>query len=165
MEENNVNSTASVGAAVDSSEGFFDKIFVKQAPFQLPESLKEWIVKFGPWITLVILVLMAPALLVALGLGAVFGGMAFFGGFGTGAVYYLAMIASILNLVLMIIALPGLFKRKMSSWKLLYYSGLISLVAGVLENLINLSFGALIWGLVTSAISFYFLFQIKSKYA
>jgi len=35
---------------------------VKKAPIQLPDNAKEWIVQYGPWLTLVILVLTLPGL-------------------------------------------------------------------------------------------------------
>ena len=37
--------------------GFLDFYLVKKAPFQLPDAAKEIIVKFGPWITVVLLIL------------------------------------------------------------------------------------------------------------
>ena len=52
--------------------GTLDDYLVKRAPFQIPDGGKELIVKFGPWISLVLLVLTLPLLLVALGLGAIF---------------------------------------------------------------------------------------------
>ena len=52
--------------------GFLDFYLVKKAPFQIPDGGREWIVKFGPWITVVLLILTLPILLFALGLGAIF---------------------------------------------------------------------------------------------
>ena len=52
--------------------GFLDLYLVKQAPFQIPDGGREWIVKFGPWITVVLLILTLPILLFALGLGVIF---------------------------------------------------------------------------------------------
>src|SRR5204863_720278 len=49
--------------------GFLDFYLVKKAPFQIPEGGREWIVKYGPWITIVLLVLLLPPLLIALGIG------------------------------------------------------------------------------------------------
>jgi len=50
--------------------GFLDFYFVKKAPVQLPDNAKEAIVKYGPWIAIVLLVLAVPPLLFVLGLGA-----------------------------------------------------------------------------------------------
>ena len=65
--------------------GFLDFYLVKQAPFQIPDGGREWIVKFGPWITVVLLILTLPILLFALGLGVIFipfGGVGYASGFG-----------------------------------------------------------------------------------
>ena len=66
--------------------GFLDFYLVKQAPFQIPDGGREWIVKFGPWITVVLLILTLPILLFALGLGVIFipfGGVGYASGFGS----------------------------------------------------------------------------------
>ena len=75
--------------------------------------------KFGPWITVVLLILLLPLLLVALGIGAVF---VPFGGVGDAAGFGIMTIVLIPELGLMIAALPGLFARKMAGWTLLFYS-------------------------------------------
>ncbi len=59
--------------------GFLDFYLVRKAPFQLPDNVREWIVKFGPWIALVLLVLSLPPLLFVLGIGTV---LMPFGGYG-----------------------------------------------------------------------------------
>ena len=113
--------------------GFLDFYLVKKAPFQLPDEAKEWIVRFGPWIALVLLVLSLPALLVLMGIGTVlipFGGL----GYATGFTYL--SIGLIVQLGLTVAALPGLFARKMTGWKLLFYAQLVSFVfAGFREEL------------------------------
>ena len=149
----------------NSLDGFFERVFVTKAPFQLPEGVREWIVKYSPWITLIILILMAPAILAAIGLGAAFGGLALLGGLTSGGMYYVGMIAGILEIVLLIIALPGLFKRKLSSWRLVFYSSLLSIVIGIITDLVYLEIGGLIVSLISAIISLYILYQIKSKYS
>jgi hypothetical protein len=149
----------------NSLDSFFERIFVVKAPFQLPESVKEWIVKYSPWITVVALILMAPAILAAIGLGAAFSGLILFGGLASGGMYYISMIVGILEIVLLLIALPGLFKRKLSAWKLVYYSSLLSTLVGVVTDLVYVEIGSLIVTLICGAISLYIIFQVKSKYA
>src|SRR5438270_744532 len=51
--------------------GLLDYYLVTRAPFQLPDSVKEWTVRCGPWITVVVLAVMLPAALMMIGLGAV----------------------------------------------------------------------------------------------
>ena len=77
--------TPATAAAPKDLIGFLDFYLVKQAPFQIPDGGREWIVKFGPWITVVLLILTLPILLFALGLGAIFipfGGIGAASGFG-----------------------------------------------------------------------------------
>ena len=111
--------------------GFLDFYLVKKAPFQIPDGGREWIVKFGPWITVVLLILTLPLLLVALGIGAVFmpfGGIGYATGFGVLTIFVIVEIG------LMIAALPGLFARKMAGWRLLFYSQLVSIAYNVLSG-------------------------------
>ena len=134
--------------------GFLVFYLVKRAPFQLPGEILELFVKFGPWIVLVLLVLTVPGLLFMLGVGVTvmpFGGPAYASGFSLLTIVLLA------QLVLLAMALPGLFTRKMSAWTLVFYSQLagiaVSLLAGAL-------FGAIVGGLI----GLYLLFQIRALY-
>ncbi len=135
--------------------GFMDYYFVQKAPFQLPENAKEWIVKWGPWITIVLLVLTLPPLLFVLGFGTLlipFGGMLYATTFT-----YLTVVLAI-EIGLMIAALPGLFARKMSGWQLLFWSQMASLVFSVMH-------GAVVGGIFGALIGFYLLFQIRPLYS
>jgi hypothetical protein len=134
--------------------GFLDYYFVGKAPFQIPDAGREWIVKFGPWITVVLLILTLPLLLVALGIGALFipfGGLGYARGFG------ILTLVLIVEIGLMIAALPGLFAQKVSGWRLLFYSQLLSIAYSVLS-------GAIVGGLLFGIISLYLLFQVRPLY-
>ena len=134
--------------------GFLDFYLVKKAPFQIPAGGREWIVKFGPWITVVLLILTLPLLLVALGIGVVFvpfGGVGYATGFGVLTIFIIAEIG------LMIAALPGLFARQMAGWRLLFYSQLVSIVYNVLS-------GYIVGGLLFGLIGLYILFQVRVLY-
>ncbi len=134
--------------------GFLDFYLVQKAPFQLPAEVREFLVKFGPWIAIVLLVLSLPGLFLMLGLGAAFGP---FGGpvYGIGFTYLTVVLLA--QMVLMGLALPGLFARKMSAWKLIFYSQLVGIVLSLLSGSI---LGALIGGLI----GLYILFQIRPLY-
>jgi hypothetical protein len=134
--------------------GFLDFYLVTKAPFQIPEGGREWIVKFGPWITVVLLILTLPILLVALGIGAVF---VPFGGIGYASGFGLLTIAVIVEIGLMVAALPGLFARKMAGWRLLFYSQLVSIASNLLS-------GSIVGGLLSGLIGLYILFQIRMLY-
>ena len=134
--------------------GFLDFYLVKKAPFQIPDNAKEWIVKYGPWITVVLLVLMLPAILFVLGVGSAlmpFGGYAYATGFGLAAIFL------VINVGLMVAALPGLFARKMSGWNLMFYARLIGIVYSFLSY-------AFIGGIIGGIIGLYILFQIRPLY-
>jgi hypothetical protein len=134
--------------------GFLDFYLVKKAPFQIPEGGREWIVKYGPWITIVLLVLMLPPLLLALGLGAVILPFAAAAAPGIG----ISLIGVIVEIGLTIAALPGLFARKISGWNMLFYAQIVGLVV----SLLSLS---IVSGLIGALISLYILFQVRTKYA
>ena len=134
--------------------GFLDFYLVGKAPFQIPDAGREWIVKFGPWITLVLLILTLPLLLVALGIGTLFipfGGPGYATGFGV------LTLVLIVQIGLMVAALPGLFARKMAGWRLVFYSQLVGIAYSVLS-------GSIVGGLLFGLISLYILFQVRSLY-
>jgi hypothetical protein len=133
--------------------GFLDYYLVQKAPFQLPDGAKEAIVKFGPWIAVVLLLISLPLILAALGLSAFLLPFAptAYAGFGFTAVVVL------IELVLDIAALPGLFARKMSGWRLIFYARLVAIAHSLLV-------GAVVSAVVGGIISLYLLFQIRTLY-
>ncbi len=144
---------ASLGKLEDTLETYL----VDKAPFQLPDGAREFIVKYGPWFALVMLILSLPMLLLAFGLGALVAPFALLGGVQAGVGFGFTMIFSVAMLVIEAIAIPGLFKRKLSAWRLMYYA---SLVGGV-QALVSFNLGGLVIG---TGLSLYILFQIKSLY-
>jgi len=141
---------------LDKLEVQLDLYFNKKAP-QLPKNVKEAIVKYGPYITIVLLILMLPVLLGALGISAIVAPFAFLGSAQGGILFILGWIALLIQLGLEVAALPGLFKRQKAAWNLMFYSSLVSILYNLLTmNLVSMVVGALI--------SFYFLFQIRSYY-
>jgi len=158
MENTNSQSKPNdVGSALGQLENTLEMYLVKKAPFNLPDNIKEIIVKFAPWITLILLVLALPGILLILGLGTVLMPVSYLGGVRAGAGFSIAMIFTVITLVLEVVALPGLFKRSIKAWRLVYYASLVS----ALENLISFNLGGLIIG---TLISLYILFQVKEKY-
>ena len=148
-----MNTEASVEPPKDLI-GFLDFYLVKKAPVQIPDAGRELIVKFGPWIAVVLLILLLPVLLFALGLGAA---LVPFGGAGYAAGFGFLTIVVIIEIGLLIAALPGLFARKMSGWTLLFYSQLIGIVHSLLS-------GNIISGLLMALIGLYILFQVRPLY-
>lgn len=130
--------------------------FYDKAP-ALPINAQTFLVKYLPWITLVLFVLCLPTVLGLLGFGALIAPLAFLSGSYQGSFYIVALIVLAVQVILMGLAIPGLFKTTRQSWNLLFYSSLIS----VIYNLINFDLVGLIVG---ALISFYLLFQIRSYY-
>ena len=134
--------------------GFLDYYLVTKAPFQIPDNIKEFLVQYGPWIMIVLLILTLPALLVVLGLGTM---LLPFAGVGYGTGFGLVAIGLIVELALSLMALPGLFARRMSGWTLLFYARLVSIVARLLA-------GAIVSAAIGGLISLYILFQVRPLY-
>jgi hypothetical protein len=137
--------------------GFLDYYLVTKAPFQLPPNAKEAIVKYGPWIAVVLLILLLPPVLLVLGLGALLTPFSVFAGPAYAAQFGYLTILTIVQLALVIAALPGLFARKMQGWRLMFYSRLVSIVTLLLSGLVM---NAIVSGLI----GLYILFQIRSLY-
>jgi hypothetical protein len=134
--------------------GFLDFYLVKKAPFQIPDAGREAIVKFGPWIAIVLLVISIPPVLFVLGVGTL---LVPFGGVGYATSWGLAVIVLMIQLGLMIAALPGLFARKASAWRLLLYSQLVGIAHSLL--LYNI-----VGGLIGGLIGLYLIFQVRTLY-
>lgn len=130
---------------------------VTKAPFQIPDGAREWIVKYGPWVDVVLLLLFAPAILLALGIGTIALPFSALGGPGAATGLGVALIALVAQVALMIAALPGLFARKKMGWNLAF--------AGVVLSAISSLSGFNVLGAIVNAlIGSYVLFQIRSYY-
>lgn len=149
--------TKDLKSALGQLEETLEVYLVDKAPFQLPENIKELIVKFAPWISLILLVVTLPAILLAFGLGALVAPFAFLGGVQAGVSFGFGMIFGAVVLVLEALAIPGLFKRKRSAWNLMFYAFLL----GAVQNVLSFNLGGLVIG---TLISLYFLFQVKDYY-
>ncbi|NMB70121.1 chromate transporter [candidate division WWE3 bacterium] len=132
--------------------------FSKKAP-ALPVNIKELLVKFAPWINIFVIVMTLPVVLGFLGLGSLFY-TPMMGGYllaRVGFNYTLAMIFLVITLVLRGIAIPGLLSRSIKGWNMLYYSTLVN----ALYSLLNFEIVSMLIG---TAISLYFIFQVKDYY-
>lgn len=137
-----------------------DDFFVKKAPFQLPANIKEIIVTFMPWVTLIFAVLAIPLVLTAFGLTAILSPFATLGGVRTAmsaASGLLSGIPALVALVLEVLSVKGLLARKKSGWNFAYYATFASLLSSLLSYDL---FGAVIGAVV----SWYILFQVRSYY-
>ncbi|GAA4373965.1 chromate transporter [Hymenobacter koreensis] len=130
-------------------------LFLEKLP-PAPLGLKDGFVRYFPWITVVLMVLLLPVLLLALGLGAVLAPLGFVGGLSGGLVGMVTLGLSAVILVLDLLSLPGLFGRKRRGWVWAYYAQLLGLAAGLLSfSLFSLLLGgAFLW----------LLFQVRGYY-
>lgn len=146
-----------LGSALNQLEISLDEYLGKKAP-QLPEGVKEFIVKIAPWLTLIGVIASIPAILVAFGLGSFVAPSVSDSKFGLyGPNYLISMLVLAVAVVLEAVAIRGLFSRQIRAWRLLYFATLV----GFVSNLVTLN---VIGGLLGTLISLYFLFQIKSYY-
>ena len=147
--------------------GQLEPYFTKQAPFQIPENGRKLIVEWLPWINIVAAVLGGLALLSLL---SIFG-LASAVTYGMVAVYsgpwiWVAFAALAIQVVVQVIAFPGLRTRKLSAWKLLFWADIAYFVYGLFNSFSTtyFSIGGLIGSLLGLVIGLYILFQIKSYY-
>jgi len=131
------------------------ELFVKKLP-ELPKKIKEIIVKYGPYLVVILLIFSVPVILAFVGVAVTMTSLVILGGI-KGCFYVVSVLLGLIIIILQIMAIPGLFKRKIQSWRLLFYISLIS----ALLNLLKFDLGDLIIG---TGISWYILFQIKSYY-
>ncbi|OGH17175.1 MAG: hypothetical protein A3C30_03220 [Candidatus Levybacteria bacterium RIFCSPHIGHO2_02_FULL_40_18] len=141
----------SVDQLIKQMEDWFSKLPA------LPNNWRDVIVTITPWLALIfgiigvlgslaavgILTFLAPFMILGGGVGVASGGI-------IGAL--LALVAS----VLLVMAFPGTRDRKMSGWRLLFFSEVVSIISSVV------AFSA--GGVVGALVGFYILFQIKSHY-
>lgn len=147
-------------AALGQLETMLDEYLGKKAP-AMPENIKETLVSFAPYLAIIGIVFSLPAIFAILGIGAMMGpfsaflGASYMMSYGVG--YYVGIVGLIISAVLDGLAIPGLFKRSMGAWRLMFYSSLVTFVASVLQG----SFGSALLG---GVIGLYILFQVKGMY-
>ena len=137
--------------------GSLEDIFGKKAP-QLPKGAKDFLVKYAPIFAIIGVVIYALGILALLGIGAVatpFAAAVGATGFFTGVLFGVVTLG--IEGGLLLLAIPGLKKRSMQGWNLLFYSEVVSIVANVLQiNILS--------AVISFVVGFYILFQIRSYY-
>jgi hypothetical protein len=157
MKNTNSNpSSADVKTVLNQLDTFLDLYLTKKAP-SLPENIKEIIVKFAPYLSIIGIVISIPGLFLLLGLNTLFAPAVLLAGAGFGFSNIISILFMVITLVLEALAIPGLFSRKSSAWKLIFYVALINAV----NSLLHFDLFGLVIGTV---ISMYFLYQVKSFY-
>lgn len=153
-----VDTKQQVMGFVAKVEAWLHEYMVTKAPFQIPMEGKEILAKIAPYLIIVFSLLAVPAVLALVGISTVVAPVAMMAGVtGWGFFGLISLATTVITLVLNVMAISGLFKRTNSSWRLLFYSSLVSFVGGVLS--MN-PIGAVIGGVI----GWYILFQVKELY-
>lgn len=147
-----------------------------KAPFHLPVSAKEGLVKALPWLALIVGAFMLYGaywtyqaasyvndlsytlnqLSVAFGQAPVASPL-------NSAMLWLTLALLVAEAVMMFMAYSGLKEKQKRGWNLLFWASLLSLVVG-LAQLFAYGFGGLLSYLLGSAVGLYLLFQVRSYY-
>lgn len=151
------NKQSTITEIIKTLESELEKVVLSKSIPGLPDNVKEIIVKLSPWFAVISMIMLAPLIFAAFGISAIALPFSYLGGMRMGFGYTISLVFSFGLIVLEAMAIPGLFKRQLSAWRLMFYATLLSLV----QQLLSFNLGGLVIGAV---ISFYFLFQVKSKY-
>lgn len=147
--------TKDIKGMVDELEVKLEEIFVGKL-WTLPKKAKEIIVTIAPYLSIISLIIVVPMVLGLLGM-SFFTPVAFLGGLRMGFGYTLSVVFGLVGGILAVSVIPGLFKRQLKAWKILFWVSLIN----ALGRLLSMDLGNLIIG---TAISWYILFQVKEYY-
>ncbi len=163
-----------MGKYIAALEHKLNELFVKNAPFQLPNGLKKFIGEYA-WIFVIIITLIYLGVAVA----GLFG-LLFFGALATAVgsgIYVLfaliALVAVGAETVLYGMAIVPLKDRIKRGWDLLFYANLLGVAYTLLDLIKNLAEGGLtaafsifglFWSSLMVVISFYILFQVRSEF-
>lgn len=143
----------------------------------LPAEVRSWIGNNVWWLTLIGVVLVGlsllvliPLVLAAFGLSALIGtsmlgNYAYTGGLGLAWLSALISLASaVASLVLMALAISPLKVKSKKGWSLLFLSLLVSLVFGIVGDLVTFSIVSIVTSLLWAAVEGYFLFEIRDEF-
>jgi len=135
--------------------------FTTKAPFQLPVKAKDWIVNYAWIISLVLAVLLVPAMFALLSVYGWVGAVAGVYGVAISPLYWIAGLALVIQFVFLVLSISGLKNKSYAKgWKIVLYGE----VFGFVYSLLYFSVGNLVSGLISLVISLYLLFQVKSYY-
>lgn len=151
-------------------------LFVKSAPFQIPENGRKGIVSVMPWVALIGGVLM---LLAAWGVYQAATAVSYWAdwantlGSAYGAPYtpssvslvvWITLALLVVEAVMFFLAFPALKEHQKKGWNLLFWLTLLNIVQTVLQLFGYINLGSMIFALLGSAVGLYLLFQIRGYY-
>lgn len=136
-------------------ESQIETLITKNLP-ALPENVIETLVKLSPWLAILGTVMGIPAILALFRLNQ-FAAYYNVPGMGFGWSYQVHNVLFIVQMIIMALSIQGLFARKLSAWRLMYYAAWVSLLSSLLSS-------GIVSMLIGGLVSFYLLFQIKGSY-
>lgn len=134
-----------------------EDLFTKTVTLQIPQSGKEAIVQYSPYIGLILGILLLPAVFAILGLVGLVGTVGAAFGVVYGPLYYLGILITVIQIIMYFMAYPQLVKKSKEGWSLLFYAELLSIAASIFS-------GGLVGAIIGGAIGFFILYQIKYFY-
>ncbi|HKX72881.1 MAG TPA: hypothetical protein VJM32_02625 [Candidatus Saccharimonadales bacterium] len=158
-----------------------DELLVKKAPFQIPDSARQILVKALPWLVLLggfLILLSAWGLYQAVSVADRWAGLAneLGAAWGTGYVepvsvsplLWLSLIILVIEGVLYFVAFPALQTYQKKGWNILYWLALINAAQGLVHTIayanVYFNVGQLLMSLLGTVIGLYLLFQVRAYY-
>jgi hypothetical protein len=138
----------------DELVNFLDLYLVKKLP-ALPNNAREVLVKFAPWITIIVLLFSLQGILAFIGLRSMFYYPLLGARLGLG--YDLSIVFLLITAVLRVLSIKGLFDRNKFGWNMVFYSVLVNAVYTLLM-------GDIVGMIIGTVLSLYVTFQVRSYY-
>lgn len=163
-------------AQLDKLETALDDTLNKKAPFKIPENGRQSLAGALWWLALIFGVLQLWAAWAfwrsahyvdrlvdyANSLSSLYGGpmvnhLGFF--------FYVSLVVLLLSAVLMLLAAPQLKAMRKAGWNLLFYGLLVNVAYSVVVLFADYGgFDNFLWGLVSSVVGAYLLFQVRDQF-
>ncbi len=163
---NDHTDAARLPGPVAAIEKLLSPVFSHPA-IQMPELARDIVARALPWLTLIGCLMLAPLVLIGVGMGGFLGFITSFYVINSNAFYWVTVVLLLAELILMGFSIPKLLNEKRSGWNLLFITTLVGAVC-VLSNLfaqfVQPVFGILA-GLIAFALVMYLLFQTRSYYS
>lgn len=137
-------------------ESQIETLITKNLP-KLPQNIVDILVKFAPWMAILSVIFGLQGVYAIFMVNRWADQLYAMTGVRNSFIVQLGGIFLLAQVVLSALSIQGLFAKKLSAWRLMYFATWL----GIVENLINFNLVSLI---ISAAISFYILFQVKKEY-
>lgn len=135
---------------IDSVETYYDKL-----P-SLPKGGRKFTVTVLPWIALIFGALGVLGAILGLGLSSYFPSYAIISGSNVIGASTTSLILGLISSVFLLMAFPGLRKKKEKGWRFLYYSEVVILISSIVVFSVS--------EILVTLLGFYIIYQVRSYY-